>query len=101
MSVAIMDALLNIQNIETKFLDSCDFIKTKGSFIEGLPIMEEIEERFSVYRKESPRILLMAGFMASNMEGKLTLLGRNGSDYSAALMAVGLTKRKYAKYGQM
>lgn len=90
LSVRIMQALLLAYSMEVELLDCSDYIKTKGDCCEGVPIIEEIQSRFSKLREQSPQILLMAGFIASNMKGQLTLLGRNGSDYSAALMAMGL-----------
>ena len=33
------------------------------------------------------KVVLMAGFTACNDKGELVLLGRNGSDYSAACLA--------------
>ena len=33
------------------------------------------------------KVVLMAGFTAGNEKGELVLLGRNGSDYSAACLA--------------
>ena len=90
LSVRIMHALMLADQIEIEWLDAGDYIKTKGNYCEGLPLIKEIEQRFNKFKQQSPRILLMAGFIASNMENKLTLLGRNGSDYSAALMAIGL-----------
>jgi aspartokinase/homoserine dehydrogenase 1 len=90
LSVCILHSLLLAEQIEVELLDSRDYIKTKGGFHEAIPIVEEIEQRFSQFKQQSPRVLLMPGFIASNMEGNLTLLGRNGSDYSASLMAAGL-----------
>jgi aspartokinase/homoserine dehydrogenase 1 len=88
--VRILYGLLLTEMSDVALLDGGDYIKTKGSVRDGMPMMEEIERRFAKFRQRSPQILLMAGFMASNMEGQPTVLGRNGSDYSAALMAVGL-----------
>ena len=36
---------------------------------------------------EKIKLSLMAGFTACNDKGELVLLGRNGSDYSAACLA--------------
>ncbi len=37
-------------------------------------------------------IVLMAGFTAGNDKGELVVLGRNGSDYSAAVLAACLRR---------
>ncbi|MDE5286163.1 MAG: hypothetical protein O4M80_05935, partial [Buchnera aphidicola] len=38
-------------------------------------------------------IILMAGFIAGNKKEELVLLGRNGSDYSAAILSTCLNAR--------
>jgi len=44
----------------------------------------------SYYAENSDKILFVTGFIASNTEGKITTLGRGGSDYTAALFAAAL-----------
>ena len=38
-------------------------------------------------RIPSDNIILMPGFTAGNEKGELVVLGRNGSDYSASVLA--------------
>ncbi|WPY01831.1 Bifunctional aspartokinase/homoserine dehydrogenase N-terminal domain protein (plasmid) [Candidatus Trichorickettsia mobilis] len=90
MSAHIMEVLLMQIGIHIKFINSCDFIKTKRFLKESTPIIQEIESRFSAVMEQSFTVLLMSGFVGSDMEGNLSLLGRNGSDYSASIMAVGV-----------
>jgi aspartokinase/homoserine dehydrogenase 1 len=90
LSVRIMHNLLLTESRTIELLEARDFIKTKGNVSEGTPLIEEIKQRFAKLQQTSAHILLMPGFIASTMENQLMLLGRNGSDYSAALMAMGL-----------
>lgn len=90
LSAYIFHELLCCHGLKVRFIDSCDFIKTKGPLKEGLPIMHEIERRFTTLKDEPSHIILMSGFIGSDLEGNLSLLGRNGSDHSASLMSVGL-----------
>lgn len=86
-SARIVFELLRSAKVEVTFLNAQDYIKTKGELIEGTPIMDELITRFGAVKNKP--CLLMSGFIASDLEGNLSLLGRNGSDYSASLMAVG------------
>jgi aspartokinase/homoserine dehydrogenase 1 len=52
--------------------------------------MDELERRFSELEVPANSCILMSGFISSTMDGTPSLLGRNGSDFSASLMAVGL-----------
>ncbi len=90
LSTSIFSELLVASGLDVKFIDSYDFIKTKGSLKEGTPVIAEIERRFATIREDPNNIILMPGFISSDLNGDLSLLGRNGSDYSASLMAVGL-----------
>lgn len=90
LSARIFQELLRCEGVNTLFIDAANFIKTKGALDEGTPIMEELEERFKTIRDTPHDCILMSGFIASDMDGTQSLLGRNGSDFSGSLMAVGL-----------
>ncbi len=93
--VPIMDEILRARGMEIETLDSRKFIITDGGRLtEADPVFPAIESAFARYRESGPRVLLAAGFIASDVSGKQSLLGRNGSDFSAALMAMGLAARK-------
>ena len=49
-----------------------------------------IEEKLATLDFNGVRYAIMPGYMASDPDGKITTLGRNGSDYSAALLAQAL-----------
>ncbi|MEM9100748.1 MAG: bifunctional aspartate kinase/homoserine dehydrogenase I [Pseudomonadota bacterium] len=90
LSVKIMEAILNALGLSILMLKSEDCIKTTEDAINARPIFDVTYSRFEQHIQSTHDILLMPGFIASSLEGHLTTLGRNGSDYSAALMAVGL-----------
>ena len=94
MSARIFAELLHCDGVNTHFIDASDFIKTKGPLDEGTPIMEELDRRFSAIRNTPHDCILMSGFIASDIDGTLSLLGRNGSDFSGSLMAVGLNAER-------
>jgi aspartokinase/homoserine dehydrogenase 1 len=90
-SAQIALALLRTLGVSVQWIDAAQFIGTQGSFREGTPVLSELENRFETIRSDLSRCVLMSGFIGFDLEtGHLSLLGRNGSDYSASLMAVGL-----------
>lgn len=90
LSVEIMNALLKAMTQDVMLLDSRSYIITTGSLKEADPLYDLINQAFEPLKNSESRILLMTGFVASDKDGKTSLLGRNGSDFSAALMAMGL-----------
>jgi len=94
LSARIFTELLRCAEVNVTFIDATDFIKTKGPVTEGAPVMTELVQRFSALCDVSSECVLMSGFIASDMDGTLSLLGRNGSDFSASLMAAGLNAER-------
>src|SRR6056297_1723750 len=82
-------AALNSKGIKATLLDSRQLIKTDDSFSNA-----EVDEGLSkenviryFHNLEAGTIPVVTGFIASNKEGATTTLGRNGTNYSAALLA--------------
>jgi len=82
-------AALNAKGIKATLLDSRQLIKTDDSFSNA-----EVDEGLSkenviwyFHNLETGTIPVVTGFIASNKEGATTTLGRNGTNYSAALLA--------------
>lgn len=83
---------LSAQNdsIDIGLLNSADHIKTEGSFLEGNYIEESSNKLIQSIPLLPHQWFVAPGFIASNEDGDPTLLGRNGSDLSAAIFAAGL-----------
>ncbi|NLK60120.1 MAG: aspartate kinase, partial [Treponema sp.] len=95
LSVPIMAEILSAAGEDLRVLDSRDYIITDGGPVrEADPAFDKIENAFMPLRGSGETILLMGGFVSSDVSGKQTLLGRNGSDFSAALMAMGLDAKQ-------
>jgi len=90
LSVPIFAELLRSQGLTVQVLDSREYIVTEGSLLEGEPVYEKIDERMQSLRNARAPLLLAPGFIAGDISGKAAILGRNGSDFSAALYAMGL-----------
>jgi aspartate kinase len=73
-------------------LDSRDFIKTDSLFGKGTPLLEEITKNCESLKPD--KLYVAQGFIASDLNGTPTILGRGGSDYSAALYAYGVKAKE-------
>ncbi|MBI2382065.1 MAG: bifunctional aspartate kinase/homoserine dehydrogenase I [Gammaproteobacteria bacterium] len=89
-SVRIVEQVLLAQGQSLSRIEAEDFIPTIGPLLEASPVLEELPRRFAALKADSVRIVLMPGFIGRDVGGQPSLLGRNGSDYSGALMAYGV-----------
>ncbi|MFD2179915.1 bifunctional aspartate kinase/homoserine dehydrogenase I [Veronia pacifica] len=87
LSIATMSALLEARGRDTFVIDPVHYLKAKGGYLEAMVDIEASTERFRLEPIPASHIGLMPGFTAANEEGELVTLGRNGSDYSAAVLA--------------
>lgn len=73
------------------YINAVDVIKTDSSFGQARVNMElsEILIR-DVYEVNKSKVMFVTGFIASNDEGRITTLGRGGSDYTAAIFGSAL-----------
>ncbi|MGI5173821.1 bifunctional aspartate kinase/homoserine dehydrogenase I [Treponema sp. OMZ 840] len=94
LSSPIMEAVLKAKKQKVTLLDSRKLIFTTGLQQEGDPDYKKTMEAFAPYldgeEAAHARILLFPGFVCTWEDGQTGLLGRNGSDFSAAIVAVGL-----------
>ena len=85
-SVSLMQRLLNSH--KAVYLEATSCVASTGGFIDAEVDLVASKAHFQAALKEKPAtIYIMPGFTASNDKGELTTLGRNGSDYSAAIAA--------------
>ena len=89
-SSRIMAALLNRRGMPCQWLDARDVILTDDIYREGWVQWDETESRYA--RKvpamlEQPGFILTQGFIGSTTENFTTTLGREGSDYTAAIFS--------------
>lgn len=84
-STKIVSAYLNSIEIKNTWLDVRDFIKTDDTYREGKVNWELTEENFSRLQKDE--FYVTQGFLGSDPNFFTTTLGREGSDYTAAIIA--------------
>ncbi|MBB5622162.1 aspartate kinase [Pedobacter cryoconitis] len=86
-STKIVAAYLNESNISAVWADARNFIKTDNTYREGQVDWEktETEIKRNLVPLLKKNIVVTQGFIGSTSENFTTTLGREGSDYSAAI----------------
>ncbi|EIC00006.1 MULTISPECIES: bifunctional aspartate kinase/homoserine dehydrogenase I [Pantoea] len=87
LSIAIMEALLQARGHEVSVIDPVEKLLAVGHYLESTVDIAESTRRIEASQIPPQNMILMAGFTAGNERGELVVLGRNGSDYSAAVLA--------------
>ncbi|MBS9443864.1 bifunctional aspartate kinase/homoserine dehydrogenase I [Photorhabdus heterorhabditis] len=87
LSIAIMASVLQARGHKVTVIDPVKNLLAQGHYLESTVDINESTTRISSLNIPDDHIILMAGFTAGNDQGELVVLGRNGSDYSAAVLA--------------
>ncbi|ARJ41222.1 bifunctional aspartate kinase/homoserine dehydrogenase I [Pantoea alhagi] len=87
LSIAIMEALLQARGHRVSVIDPVSMLLAHGHYLESTVDIAESTRRIAASQIPPDSMILMAGFTAGNERGELVVLGRNGSDYSAAVLA--------------
>ncbi|MBP0903062.1 bifunctional aspartate kinase/homoserine dehydrogenase I [Mariniflexile gromovii] len=100
LSVKLIASLLNKKNIKAAVVDSRTLIKTNDAFGNAQPISQLSKDNVKKYYKEAGNdvVNVVTGFIASNSKNETTTLGRNGSNYTAALLANYLDAEELQNY---
>lgn len=85
-STKILARKLSCDGYNARWLDSRELVHTVNSVVDQTRSYTDIREAVDA----SVEIFIAPGFIASDENGKVTTLGRGGSDYSAALYAAAL-----------
>ena len=89
LSSKIMAAYLNDQKLPTTWLDVRDCIQTDNSYREAIVDWELSSQRITQYvpKLTESGYVLSQGFLGGTSENFTTTLGREGSDYTAAIFS--------------
>ncbi len=90
LATKIISAYLNTQNILNKWIDARGIIQTDNTYREGKVDYELSQTLVStqlIPQFNTAPILITQGFIGGTSENFVTTLGREGSDYTAALLA--------------
>jgi len=100
MSAKLVVALLQRKGLESTFVDSREIFKT-DAVVGNAQIINSVSEKLTRDRFTTipPNcVAVVTGFIASTEKGDTTTLGRNGSNYSAALLANYLNASELQNY---
>ncbi|KAB2825681.1 bifunctional aspartate kinase/homoserine dehydrogenase I [Aliivibrio finisterrensis] len=86
-SIVTMKAVLEAKGQPASLIDPVKYLYARGDFLEGAVDVDISTLNFKNEPLPSGHVNIMPGFTAGNAKGELVTLGRNGSDYSAAVLA--------------
>jgi aspartate kinase len=83
------------EGVETAaWVDSREWLKTDNSYNHAQPRLAQIKENVLSLNNMHSRPWVTQGFIGSTMSSEVTTLGREGSDYSATLLAEALSAKE-------
>ena len=88
LSTTIISHFLNVSEVPTRWMDIRKSLKTDNTWREAR-VDWELSTRlvYEHFTFQGERILITQGFLASTINDQSTSLGREGSDYTAAILA--------------
>ena len=100
LSIKLVSEILNQKGIKAKATDARQLIKTDDVFGNAQPISQLSKDNVKLYFKQNNNdtVNVVTGFIASNTKNETTTLGRNGSNYTAALLANYLDAEELQNY---
>ncbi|MDR0206252.1 MAG: aspartate kinase [Bacteroidales bacterium] len=88
LSTKLISTYLNLNGFENHFACAIDLVKTDDNFREGKIDWKETEKAIRDFVEKNPnKTIITQGFIGGTMNNEVTTLGREGSDYSAAIFA--------------
>ena len=102
LSAKLITAVLQEKGIAARFTDSRELIKTDSNFGDAQPLEQVSRKNVVQYFKENnDAINIITGFIGSNSNNDTTTLGRNGSNYTASLIANYLDAEELQNYSHV
>jgi aspartate kinase len=88
-STAIIQAYLQKEGVSSVWLDARKFIITDNRYRDARVNWEESSQRITSVKDALSKnhVCIIQGFIGSSLEGHFTSLGREGSDFTASIMA--------------
>ncbi len=100
LSAKLLTAILVEKGIPAHFCDTRDLIKTDSKFGDAQPLEQISKKNVIHYFKQNngTTVNIITGFIGSNNNNDATTLGRNGSNYTASLIANYLNAAELQNY---
>ncbi|WP_423840180.1 bifunctional aspartate kinase/homoserine dehydrogenase I [Vibrio mytili] len=86
-SIQLMKAVLEAKDQQASLIDPVEYLYAQGDHLEAMVDVDISTQNFRQRPLPQGHVNIMPGFTAGNEKGELVTLGRNGSDYSAAVLA--------------
>jgi aspartate kinase len=86
-STLIINAYLSEIGLNAQWVKASDIIKTNCTYREGIVDWDLSKPASDKYKPLKGEILITQGFLGGDTDGFITTLGREGSDYTAAILA--------------
>ena len=86
-STTIISHYLESIGLGNKWVDSRHIVRTDNHYREGIVDFEATKTASTVFQSTDHTIYVTQGFIAGTADGHTTTLGREGSDYSAAILS--------------
>lgn len=97
LSGALLESFLKEKGFNVKVVNAEDVIVAFNSYLNGLPLLEEtaanVREKIIPLLEKNVKVIV-PGFICKNVDGKIGVLGRGGSDFTATIIAYGLKDEK-------
>ncbi|OYU68108.1 MAG: bifunctional aspartate kinase/homoserine dehydrogenase I [Cytophagaceae bacterium BCCC1] len=90
LSTQIITFVLNEKDINAKYIDARDIIKTNSNYGFAEVDFEKTNALINSSLAEKNQVYCITGFIASNKDNITTTLGRGGSDYTASIIGAAL-----------
>ncbi|WP_348799774.1 bifunctional aspartate kinase/homoserine dehydrogenase I [Flavobacterium adhaerens] len=99
-SAKLLTAILIKKGINARFTDTRELIKTDSNYGDAQPVEQVSKKNVIAYFKEhnGNTVNIVTGFIGSNSKNEATTLGRNGSNYTASLLANYLDAEELQNY---
>lgn len=97
LSSTIISYAMNAKGIRTQWVDARTMMITNESYLKGEPDMDAIAAKVPgviAQAYEGMDAVITQGFVGVTSEGRPTVLGRGGSDYSASLIGMAIDAEK-------
>lgn len=100
LSAKLLTAILVKNGVNARFADSRELIKTDSKFGDAQPLESVSKKNIINYFKQNngSTVNIVTGFIGSNSKNDTTTLGRNGSNYTASLLANYLDAEELQNY---
>jgi aspartate kinase len=95
LSTKLISTYLNLNGYENEFACALNLVKTDDAYREGKVIWEETEKAIREFvAVHSDKTIITQGFLGGTLNDEVTTLGREGSDFTAAIFAYCLNAKE-------